>query len=51
MSDAAKLANRTVPIPHDPGYYAVGLDVFHQLHCLVQFPSEVIVLRPVEFSI
>ncbi|KAL8868902.1 MAG: hypothetical protein Q9215_008119 [Flavoplaca cf. flavocitrina] len=31
---AAKLVNKTVPIPDDPGYYAVGLEVFHQLHCL-----------------
>ena len=33
--DAAKLANRTVPIPGDPEHYAVSIDVFHQLHCLV----------------
>ncbi|RHZ47801.1 oxidase ustYa family protein [Aspergillus thermomutatus] len=33
-SDAAKLVNKTVPIPEDPGYYLIGLDVFHQLHCL-----------------
>ncbi|KAJ5593540.1 hypothetical protein N7537_010444 [Penicillium hordei] len=32
--DAARLANKTVPIPDDPGQYAVSLDVFHQLHCL-----------------
>lgn len=35
MSDAAQLANRTVPIADDPGHYAVTLDVFHELHCLV----------------
>lgn len=35
MVDAARLANRTVPIGNDPGYYAVTLDVFHELHCLV----------------
>ncbi|KAK5050442.1 hypothetical protein LTR84_003723 [Exophiala bonariae] len=34
MKDAARLANRTVPIGNDPGYYAVTLDVFHELHCL-----------------
>lgn len=34
-SFAAQLINKTVPIPDDPGYYAVGLKVFHQLHCLV----------------
>ncbi|KIW99560.1 uncharacterized protein Z518_11299 [Rhinocladiella mackenziei CBS 650.93] len=28
MAEAHELANRTVPIPDDPGYYAVGLDVF-----------------------
>ncbi|GFF57926.1 hypothetical protein IFM61392_05424 [Aspergillus lentulus] len=37
-SDAAKLVNKTVPIPDDlgysSGYYLIGLDVFHQLHCL-----------------
>lgn len=33
-SDAAQLANKTVPIANDPGQYAVSLDVFHQLHCL-----------------
>lgn len=27
--------NKTVPIPNDPGYYVVELNVFHQLHCLV----------------
>lgn len=31
---AAKLTNKTVPIPGDSGYYAVQLNVFHQLHCL-----------------
>lgn len=35
MSDAAKLANKTVPIPDYPGEYVIQLDVFHQLHCLV----------------
>ncbi|GAM43967.1 hypothetical protein TCE0_060r19210 [Talaromyces pinophilus] len=34
MSDAAKLANKTVPIPDYPGEYVIQLDVFHQLHCL-----------------
>ncbi|EEP82687.1 predicted protein [Uncinocarpus reesii 1704] len=34
MSDAAELVNKTVPIPDDPGHYAIALDVFHQLHCL-----------------
>lgn len=32
---ASKLVNKTVPIPDDPGYYVVELNVFHQLHCLV----------------
>lgn len=36
MSEAAQLENRTVPIANDPGYYAVTIDVFHQLHCLVR---------------
>ena len=35
MSEAVKLSNRTTPITNDPGYYAVTLEVFHQLHCLV----------------
>jgi hypothetical protein len=34
-SSAARLANKTVRIPGDPGMYIVGLDIFHQLHCLV----------------
>lgn len=32
---AAKLVNYTIPIPGDPGYYIISLNVFHQLHCLV----------------
>ena len=40
-SSAAQLVNKTVPIPNDPGYYAVALNVFHQLHCLVSnVPSD-----------
>ena len=35
MEQAAKLPVKTTPIPEAPGYYVVGLDVFHQLHCLV----------------
>lgn len=34
-SSAAKLVNKTVPIPGEPGQYIVELNVFHQLHCLV----------------
>jgi hypothetical protein len=34
-SSAAKLVNKTVPIPDDPGYYVISLNVFHQLHCVV----------------
>lgn len=34
-SDAQHLVNETVEIPEDDGYFAVNLDVFHQLHCLV----------------
>ncbi|KAF9523975.1 hypothetical protein CPB83DRAFT_727462, partial [Crepidotus variabilis] len=33
-SSAAQLVNKTVPIPGDTDHYVVGLDVFHQLHCL-----------------
>ncbi|KAF8541807.1 hypothetical protein BDD12DRAFT_731081, partial [Trichophaea hybrida] len=33
-ASAAKLVNKTVPIPNDPGYYIVSLSVFHQLHCV-----------------
>lgn len=39
MSEAAQLANRTVPITDDPGHYAVTLEVFHQLHCLASLES------------
>lgn len=31
---ARLLPNKTLPIPGDEEYYAVGLSVFHQLHCL-----------------
>lgn len=34
-SEAIQMANRTSAIQDDPGYYAVTIDVFHQLHCLV----------------
>ena len=37
-SDARQLNNQTVPIPGEPEYYIIGLDVFHQLHCLVSCP-------------
>ncbi|KAF9530399.1 hypothetical protein CPB83DRAFT_810742 [Crepidotus variabilis] len=33
-SSAARLVNKTVPIPDDPDHYVVMLKVFHQLHCL-----------------
>ena len=32
---AEKLPNKTTPLPFDQTKYAVQLDVFHQLHCLV----------------
>jgi len=31
---AAQLVNKTLPIPGEPGQYAILLNVFHQLHCL-----------------
>ncbi|KAF1978171.1 hypothetical protein BU23DRAFT_577611 [Bimuria novae-zelandiae CBS 107.79] len=34
LQEASQLTNRTVPIPDDPGYYVVTIDVFHELHCL-----------------
>ncbi|KAF9522396.1 hypothetical protein CPB83DRAFT_777148, partial [Crepidotus variabilis] len=33
-SSAAKLVNKTIPIPGDTDHYIIGLDVFHQLHCI-----------------
>jgi hypothetical protein len=33
--NAILMSNRTSPISHDPGYYAVILDVLYQLYCLV----------------
>jgi hypothetical protein len=45
MSEASKLLNKTVPIPEYPGYYAVKLDVFHQLHCLVLHPFPLIAFQ------
>jgi hypothetical protein len=38
-SEASLLPNKTYPIHYEPGYYIAGLDVFHQLHCLVRPPS------------
>jgi hypothetical protein len=35
--EASQLVNKTVPIPGDPGHYAISLSVFHQLHCLVRY--------------
>ncbi|KAJ3775892.1 hypothetical protein EV361DRAFT_962959 [Lentinula raphanica] len=32
--EAMKLTDKTVPIPGDESNYIVGLEVFHQLHCL-----------------
>jgi hypothetical protein len=32
---AAKLRSPTLRIPTDPDNFVMGLDVFHQLHCLV----------------
>ncbi|KAF7341323.1 hypothetical protein MVEN_01868600 [Mycena venus] len=32
--EAARLPNKTSPIPGDPGFYIAELDVFHELHCL-----------------
>ena len=34
-AQARLLPNKTLPIPGDEEHYAVGLEVFHQLHCLV----------------
>jgi hypothetical protein len=32
-----QLPNHTVPIPGEEDFYIIGLDVFHQIHCLVRF--------------
>lgn len=40
MTDAARLMNRTVPIPGKPGEYVVTLNLFHDLHCLVSASSD-----------
>ncbi|KAI9832805.1 MAG: hypothetical protein M1819_004025 [Sarea resinae] len=32
--EASLLPNATVEVPENPGSYIIGLDVFHQLHCL-----------------
>jgi len=34
-SQARLLRHKTVPIPGDEENYIVGLDMFHQIHCLV----------------
>jgi hypothetical protein len=36
---AMQLPNKTQPVPGDEEHYIVGLDVFHQLHCLVRHSS------------
>ncbi|PKY03303.1 hypothetical protein P168DRAFT_319831 [Aspergillus campestris IBT 28561] len=41
LEQAAKLPVKTAPIPEAPGYYVVGIDVFHQLHCLNQLRLKV----------
>lgn len=33
-AEAALLTNKTTPIPGDPGYYGIIIDVFHSMHCL-----------------
>lgn len=39
QEQAARLANKTIIYPHDEQRrYAIELDVFHQLHCLVSSP-------------
>lgn len=35
-SEAARLPNKTYPVENEKDEYFVGLDVFHQLHCLVR---------------
>lgn len=35
QSEAAQLVNYTMPLASEPGMYMVEIDVFHQLHCLV----------------
>lgn len=49
-SSATQLANRTVPIPGDPGQYVISLNVFHQLHCSNQIRRR-IYLSPDEISV
>lgn len=38
--EAALIPNRTEPLPGNEGRYAISLDVFHQLHCLVRLHLE-----------
>ncbi|KAF7326324.1 hypothetical protein MKEN_00485800 [Mycena kentingensis (nom. inval.)] len=41
QAQAALIPNVTSRIPGDPdGYYIIGLDVFHQLHCLVSISHQ-----------
>jgi Mycotoxin biosynthesis protein UstYa len=47
-SEASKLPNATVEIKDAPGQYVVGLDVFHQLHCLNKFRK---MLRPERYHL
>lgn len=35
-SDAERLPNKTLPIPGEDDGYITGLEVYHQLHCLVR---------------
>lgn len=37
--EAAQLHSPTLRIPTEPDNFVMGLDVFHQLHCLVSSPA------------
>ncbi|KAJ7459260.1 hypothetical protein FB451DRAFT_1004075, partial [Mycena latifolia] len=39
-SEALKIPNKTWPLLGEPGSYVFALDVFHQLHCLVDLAQD-----------
>jgi hypothetical protein len=39
QSDAKRIWDPTVPIWNMTGEYMIGVEVFHQLHCLVRSPE------------
>lgn len=39
-SDLDRIQASSIAVPDEPGMYVAGLSVFHELHCLVRYPSQ-----------